>query len=194
MTIKIDTEPTTEPITLEEAKDHLRVDITDDDTYIESLIKVARRSCEHISNHKFITQTWDVWLDGFPGSATLELPKSLTPLQSVTHIKYWDKDQNEATYSSNNYEVDTNSEPGKIVLKRASSWPSDVLRVVNGVEIQVNVGYGDDADVPWEIRQAILLLIGHLYENRETVIVGEIAREIPMGVRSLLWFDRNVPV
>jgi uncharacterized phiE125 gp8 family phage protein len=66
--------------------------------------------------------------------------------------------------------------------------------VINGVEIQVVVGYGAEDAVPQEYKQAILLLLGHWYENREQVTVGEVAREIPMGVEALLWLDRNVPI
>ena len=90
--------------------------------------------------------------------------------------------------------MDTYSDPGRIKLDRDSNWPNDTLVVLNGVVIQVVVGYGDDADVPQEYKQAILLLLGHWYENREQVTVGEVAREIPMGVEALLWLDRNVPI
>ena len=194
MNISLVTAPTAEPVTLEEAKNHLRVDITDDDILIESLILVARNVCEGISNHKFVTQTWDIFMDAFPGSNEIILPKSLSPLSSVTHIKYTDEDDNESTFASSNYVVDTYSDPGRIKLDRDSNWPNDTLVVLNGVVIQVVVGYGDDADVPQEYKQAILLLLGHWYENREQVTVGEVAREIPMGVEALLWLDRNVPI
>lgn len=194
MNISLVTAPTAEPVTLDEAKNHLRVDITDDDILIESLILVARNVCEGISNHKFITQTWDIFLDAFPGSDEFILPKSLSPLASVTHIKYTDEDSNQSTFSSASYAVDIYSDLGRIKLMSDADWPSDTLYEINAVEIRVVVGYGDDADVPQEYKQAILLLLGHWYENREQVTVGEVAREIPMGVEALLWLDRNVPV
>jgi uncharacterized phiE125 gp8 family phage protein len=193
MSIVLVTGPTDEPVSLGEAKNHLRVDITDDDAYIESLITVARRSCEYIANKKFITQTWNLLLDGFPGSTKLELPKSLDPLESVTHIKYYDVDDQPTTYDAANYVIDIYSQPARIVLKSGSSWPGDILRVANGVEVQVVVGFGDDADVPMEVKQAMLLVVGHLYENREQVTDAKLV-EIPRGAKSLLWFDRNVPI
>ena len=193
MNYKIQTEPNAEPITLDEAKLHLRVDISDDDTLIESYILVARRVAEQISNHKWITQTWDIKLDSFPGT-TFTLPKSLSPLVSVTHIKYTDEDDNESTFGSGNYVVDTYSDPARIKLADGAAWPSDVLVELNGVEIRVIVGYGAPGDVPQEIKQAIFLMLGQMYELRENVTVGEVAREIPMGVKSLLMLDRNVPV
>jgi uncharacterized phiE125 gp8 family phage protein len=193
MNIKLQTTPTAEPVTLEEAKNHLRVDITADDTLIESLILVARNTCEGITNHRFITQTWDIVMDAFPGGDII-LPKSLSPLVSVTHIKYTDEDSNQSTFSSGNYAVDIYSDPGRIKLTKDANWPSDQLYVINGVEIQVVVGYGTEDAVPQEYKQALLLLLGHWYENREQVTVGEVAREIPMGVEALLWLDRNVPI
>lgn len=188
------TGPQQEPIDLEDVKNHLRVDLDDDDELIMAYMIAARRTCEQIANKKLVTQTWDIWLDYFPGSTSFNLPKSLGPLQSVSFIKYTDEDNNVATYAASNYVVDANSQPGRIVLKPTAAWPGDVLLPVNGVEIQVVVGFGDDADVPEEYKQAIKLLVGHWYENRETVIVGSQANEIPMGVKSLLWLDRVVPI
>lgn len=194
MNISLVTAPTAEPVTLQKAKDHLRVDINDDDILIESLILLARRMSEGISNHRFITQTWDIFMDSFPGGDEIILPKSLSPLVSVTHIKYTDEDDNTSTFDSANYIYDIYSDPGRIKLTKDANWPSDPLYVVNGVEVQVVVGYGNPADIPQEFKQAIMLMVGHWYENREQVTVGEVAREIPMGVEALLWLDRNVPV
>lgn len=194
MNIKLFTAPTAEPIDLDEVKLHLRVDIDDDDTYIESLVVVAREYCEGVANHRFITQTWDIVMDAFPGIGTLYLPKSLTPLVSVTHIKYTDEDDVQSTFSSASYVVDIYSDPARIKLADDANWPSDTLTELNGIEIQIVVGYGDPEDVPQKYKQAIMLMAGHWYENREQVISGEVPREIPMGVEALLWLDRNVPV
>ena len=194
MNISLVTAPAAEPVDLDEAKLHLRVDINDDDTLIESLILLARRMSEGISNHRFVTQTWDIFMDAFPGSDTIHLPKSLSPLSSVTHIKYTDEDDNESTFADSNYVMDTYSDPGRIKLDKDSNWPSDTLTELNGVVIRVVVGYGNPADIPQEFKQAIMLMVGHWYEYREQVTVGEVAREIPMGVEALLMLDRNIPV
>ena len=194
MSIKIFTAPEAEPVTLAEAKLQCRVDGTGDDSLILSYILTARMNCEHFSNHKFINQTWDLWLDAFPGGTVLELPRSLSPLSSVTHVKYFDPADQEQTFAAADYMVDPYSEPGRIILKSGSSWPADELRIANGVGVQVVVGYGDDADVPANFKQAMLMLIGHYYEDREGVIVGTISAELPLGVNSLLWLNRNVPV
>lgn len=196
MNIKLQTAPAAEPVDLVEAKLHLRVDINNDDTLIEGYILTARRTSEKISNHKFITQTWDIVMDAFPGGDTFTLPKSLSPLASVTHIKYTDEDDNESTFASSNYVVDTYSDPGRIKLDKDSNWPSDTLIELNGVVVRVVVGYGAEDDVPQEFKQAIMLMVGHWYESRESVVVGAgmVATELPMGVEALLWLDRNLPV
>ncbi len=193
MNYKIQTEPNAEPVTLDEAKLHLRVDIDADDTLIESYIVVARRTAEMISNHRMVTQTWDIKMDSFPGTI-FTLPKSLSPLVSVTHIKYTDEDDATTEFSSANYVVDTYSDPARIKLADGAAWPSDVLVVLNGVEIRVIVGYGAPGDVPQEIKQAMYLMLGEWYENREDIIVGTIVANLPRGVKSLLMLDRNIPV
>ena len=184
------TGPTVEPVTLDETKLHLRVDITDDDSLIGAKIETAREDVETITRRALITQTWDLYLDAFPSESQIEL--LMPPLQSVTHVKYTDPDGNESTLSSSSYVVDTYSTPGRIVLKDGESWPGDTLQVVNGVEVQFKAGYGDHAsDVPRPIRDAVLLLVGHYYENREAVAVGRQRPVVlPMGVEELLWTYR----
>lgn len=184
--------PGEEPISLADVKNHLRVDISDDDELIMAYMLTARRSCEVIANKKFVSQTWDLWADGFVGSTVWTLPRSMSPLQAVTYIKYWPEGQTAVTFDSSNYEVDEKSQPARIVLKRESTWPGDILREVNGVNIRVVVGFGDDADVPEEIKQAIKLTVGQYYENREDLIVGSQIHEIPNGAKNLLWHDRNL--
>jgi len=192
MALTLVTAPTAEPITTADAKAHLRVDISDDDDLIDALVVAARRQVELETWRALITQTWKVTLDAFPAGDTLRLPRP--PLQSVTHIKYTPKGGSLTTFDSDSYIVDTDSEPGRIVLYSGESWPGDTLQIVNGVEIQFVAGYGDSAnDVPQELIQAMLLMIGHWYEHREEVVLGSVARSIPLGVEALLWFDRKVP-
>lgn len=193
MVWKVQTGPTQEPVTLPEAKAQCRVDIDDDDKLISSYIVSARRTAELIARRAFITQTIDLVMDEFPAEAELFLP--CAPLQSVTHIKYTDSDGNESTFSSDSYIVDTYSEPGRVVLKTGESWPGTTLQAANGVVVRFVAGYGDDpADVPEVYRQAIQLLVGHWYENREEVVVGNVResglKQLPLGVRDLLRVDR----
>jgi uncharacterized phiE125 gp8 family phage protein len=189
MALTLVTGPTVEPISIAEAKDQCRIDITDDDVLIGSLIVAARRVAEMVLRRALITQTWDYVADAFPAGDRLVLPRA--PLQSVTSITYVDSDDASDTVASGDYQVDTDSVPGRVVLKSGSTWPSVTLRVANGVTVRFVAGYGDDGDdVPQEIRQAMLLMVGHWYENREdSVGVGNVQR-IPMGAEWLLWPER----
>lgn len=188
MALVLITAPTVEPVSLAEAKAHLRVDIADDDALITALITAARSHIEQIARPKLamITQTWEYIADEWPTEDTLELRPY--PLQSVTSIKYTDVDAVEATYSSSYYLVDTYSTPGRLRLKSTASWPTTKLRELNGVVVRFVAGYGAAAGaVPVQLRQAILLLVGHWYENREPVLTtGMMASSLPFAVDALL--------
>jgi len=178
------TGPTIEPVSLAEAKLHLRVDVSDDDALIDGLIVAAREKAENILRRALITQTWDLHQDGFPSGNELKLP--FPPLQDITTIKYTDKDGNESTFDEANYIVDTASEPGRVFLDYGKSWPSVTLQPADGVVTTFVCGYGDAAtDVPQVIKQAMLLTIGEWYENRENAISARLA-EIPSAAKNLL--------
>jgi len=213
-----------------------------EDDLLNSLITTARQYAEQFQHRAFVTQTWELWLDAFPGKNYIEIP--LPPLQApavtagsfVTGtvyriltvgttnftligasantvgvvftatgegsgtgtatasgiIAYYDTSDTEAFIDAGHYFVDMKSEPGRIVLNYSKSWPTTVLRPANGVCVTFQPGYGDAAtDVPKSVRQAMLLLIGHLYENREAVLTtGMNPIVVPMAVESLLYQDR----
>ena len=155
-----------EPVGLEEVKDQIRVDGTDQDAFLTSQISVARLHVEGTElNRALVTQTWDYYLQDWPATNYIEIP--LPPLQSITSIKYTDYLGAESTMSSSDYLVDTIAEPGRVYLKWDKSWPSASLQVVNPIVVRFVAGYGAASAVPEPIRQAILLAIGSLYENRE---------------------------
>jgi uncharacterized phiE125 gp8 family phage protein len=195
MSLTIVTEPTLEPVTLEEAEAHLRLSETstgEEDTLLNGWIKAARRLCERIQNRAYLHQTWTLTLDSFPGLAYIEIPRP--PLVSVTSVKYYSTGGTANTMTAGNYYVDTASEPGRVHLGYGESWPSATLRPANGVEVQFLAGYGSVASlVPIEIKQAIKLIVGHYYERRENSDIKEVV-EIPLGAEALLWMDRVVPV
>ena len=192
MAIRVVAGPTVEPITIDDLKNDIKVDadVAADDALIRALGIAARRVAESIQNRALITQTLELALDGWPGGNSLEIPRP--PLQSVMSIKYYGEDDTEHKLDSGSYQVDTYSEPGRVVLKADQSWPEEVLRPANGVVVQFVAGYGDaESDVPETTVQAIRLLVGHWYENREAVSsTGAIPKEVPFGVMSLLWLDR----
>ncbi|MGE5553301.1 MAG: head-tail connector protein [Betaproteobacteria bacterium] len=190
MALVLITPPDVEPVTLQEAKAHLRIDGTEEDALITALITAAREYCEACQSRAYLEQTWELVLDAFPKEAYIELPRP--PLRSIVSVKYIDKDGAETTWDPTNYVVDTASQPGRLVLAYGKTWPAVTLRPA-GVRVQYKAGYGTAASaVPARVRQAMLLLIGHWYEHRETVNIGNIVTEIPMAAEALLWQDRVV--
>lgn len=166
----------TEPITLEEAKLHLKIDIVDDDALITALISTAREMAEHESGQIFITKTIELVYDSAPNS--IEIPHR--PLQEVMKIETVSDAGVKSEVSNTLYDVDTSGQilPGRVRLKEGCTWPDH--RDFASFIITIKAGYGDTADdVPTPIKQAILQTIGHLYENRES-------QEIPAGASMLL--------
>lgn len=187
MPLVLVTGPTLEPVSKVEAKLHLRVDVSDDDALIEALIKAARELIEQRTRRALITQTWDLWLDKWPDDGIIKLP--LPTLQSVTGVYYVSDTGGTATYGTANYLVDTKSEPGRVVLKGTASWPSTTLQEVNGVNVRYVAGYGNAGTaVPQPLRQALLMAVGHWYENREAIVIsGAVPKEMPFAVEALTW-------
>lgn len=171
--------PAVEPVTLAEAKAHLRVEDEQDNAYIELLIKSAREHCETVTRRAFITQTLRLDLDRFPEEIRLPRP----PLSSVSSVSYVDVDG--ATQTFTDYTVD-DYDPARLVPAYGYSWPS--TRDVNkAVSVTYVAGYGAaGSSVPAPIRQAMLILIAHAFEYREPVIVGQTIAEVPMSVDMLL--------
>ncbi len=160
---------------------------------IESYITVARDMIEGHTGRRLINQTWNYYLDRWPISNTLKIPYA--PLVSVSSVKYTDVDGVEGTLSTSDYDVDINSEPGRVVLKETASWPSVTLNPLNPINIEYVAGYGTSTNVPKIIKHAIKLIVGDLYENRENsrdTKYGEL-KEIPLAAARLLrgkrvWF------
>lgn len=176
--------PAAEPVEVSDVKTHLRVTFDDDDTYFGTLIKVARRAIETQTQRALITRTLKLVLESFPASRVIELPFS--PVQSVTSVKYYASGASSlSTLSSDNYRVDTNSTPGRVVLKEGQSWPAEWANG-NAVEITYVSGHGDaKTDVPEDLRHAVLMLCGHYYENREDSSTGPTVQAVPRAVDAL---------
>lgn len=177
--------PEDEPLTTSEAKTHLRVDHSTDDTYIGSLITAARQAAENFTRRVFIAQTWDLTLDAFPCSSDHPIYVPLPTLQSVTYVRYVDTDGVTQTWSSSNYTVDIKNEPGRIIPAYGQTWPT-TRDQINAVTVRFIAGYGT-GQIPKALKQAMLLLIGHYYERREESQVGVQAFQIPMGAEALMW-------
>lgn len=176
------TGPVAEPLSLEEMKEHLRVDAADEDALIADYIAAARGAAEAYTGRAFVTQTWQAHFAGWPADGVLELP--LPPLQSVAWVKYTTDAGVLKTLSASVYRVVTATEPGCIVLASNQSWPSETLDAGLPVVVQFVCGYGGAAAVPAGVKQALRWLVGHMTENREAVTMATSApQQVPMSAR-----------
>lgn len=158
---------------------------TTEDPYLESLITTARLTCEDFTKRKLITQTWKQYFDHWPRRDTIEL--FLPPVQSITGVEYTDTNGTTQTLSTTLYNKSVTGERARIRLADGCSWPDLQSSCMDGVSITVVCGYGADrGDVPAPLRQGMLSLIGHLYNQREDVVVGTITSEVPM-TSQYLW-------
>lgn len=182
------TPPTTEPLSIDEAKLHLREDSTSQDTLIQSLIIASRDFAERFTRRALAKQTWRLSIDEFPCNGVIRLP--MPPLLAVSSVKYTDTSGAEVTLDPTKYVVDLASLPGKIDRAYLATWPI-TRRQPNAVRIEFDCGYSESpAAIPEGIKAAMKLLIGTWYENRESVNVGNIVTKIPHAVESLLWMYR----
>jgi uncharacterized phiE125 gp8 family phage protein len=180
--LSIVTPPATEPVSLTEAKLHLRVDHTTEDALITALIKAARGYAETATARQLITATWQLTLDDFP-SGQIVLPRPT--MLGVTEVTYADTAGDEQTLAADQYIVVTDGVFGRIVRPEGVNWPQ-VKRMPNAVAVQYTAGYGSASAVPEEIKCAIKLMVGHLYENREATVVGVSVANLPLAIADLL--------
>jgi uncharacterized phiE125 gp8 family phage protein len=185
------TAPAVEPVTVAEAKAHLRVDTSDDDTYIGTLIKAAREWVEAYLDRTLVTTQWAMRFDRFPPDSTadIELPRppviSSGTATTVT-VSYTLEDGTTAAYSTASFRVDRAAVPGSVKTNYGQTWPPH-RQDDNSVSVTWWAGYGPSAtDVPATLRHAMLMLVGFWYENRSTVLVGSISKPLEFAVESLL--------
>ena len=181
--------PLITPITLAEVKEQLRVEATDDDTMLTRLIDVAvaYTDVRGALGQAMITQKWGQWIDSTPPQSVNLI---LGPVQGVTSVKYYDTDGNLQTDDINNYEVFGTQFATKISPKSGFSWPVAQDRQ-DAIKIEYEIGYGDAAtDVPQTIRHALMLMVGHWYDNREQTQMDDLS-DIPFGFMELLNMHRN---
>ena len=205
MGLRLITPPASDPLTLAQAKAHLRVNFTDDDALITALVKAATLRCENWTGRALVDQKWELVLDGFPSSTqtnmfsssgevdlAIMIPKP--PLIEITQVLYNDTVGDEQIMSATNYYVDSVSQPGWLVPSGISAWPA-TIDAINCVRIQFRAGYlsADSPpvmNVPEDVLAGVKLMLGALYEHREQQVVGNIVNSLPFGVEQLLRHHR----
>lgn len=187
------TGPTLDPVSLAEAKAHCRIDSSDDDALLAGYILAARQYVERATGRVLMTQRWNYFLDhawpkAWDGScyrSRIVIP--LPPLRSIISMQYVDSNGATQTLAADQYWVATSALYGIVEPAYGVTWPA-VRSQVNTITILFEAGYGTNpGDIPEPIRQAMLLLVGHWYEHRETVVVGVTPSELPFAVEALLF-------
>lgn len=176
-------EPAVEPISLAEAKSHLRVTFADEDAAIAGMIVAARQWIEEQTYRQLVTATWDLVLDEFPsGDDKILVPRA--PLQTVSAITYTDMAGDQQTLDPTLYVVSNSRQPGVIRPAYGQVWPT-ALDTPDAVTVRFVAGYGNAGQVPELLRAAIKLLVGQMYEIREPV-VPQTMHEVPLGLARIL--------
>jgi uncharacterized phiE125 gp8 family phage protein len=170
MPLIVITPPTSEPVTVPEAKESPAFRVTDaaDDLAIGSLIKTARELGEAITKRAFLPTTYEYVLDEFPFS---EIILPCPPLVSVTSIKYIDTNGAEQTLAPSTYAVDVNEEPGVVRLAYGKSWPG-TRDFPNCVRVRYLAGYASATVVPAAIKTWIMMRAGTMYDNPHAIALG----------------------
>jgi uncharacterized phiE125 gp8 family phage protein len=163
MTVLLVTPPALEPVSLAEAKAHLRLTGTDDDDFVSALIVAARLQVETAIRRVLVDQTWRILRDDWPRDGLVDLP--IGPIRSVLEVIVYDADGAPVTLSPTAWALDAASTPARLKLLGTGPTPG---RPLNGIEIDVVAGFGPSGlEVPQPLRLAISMLVARWYENRE---------------------------
>jgi uncharacterized phiE125 gp8 family phage protein len=180
MGFKVITPPVAEPITLEEAKMHLRVVEPDEDALIERLISAARGMLEQRTNRRLMAQTIEFVLPAWGGFI---IPTA--PLVALGEISYVDAAGAPQVLDDTLLYVDTYHEPAAAVLAFDQSWPE--LQRGNRPTVRAVVGYPSADAVPAELKAWMLLAITALYDNRASIVAGVSITALPEDFMHWLW-------
>lgn len=181
--------PATTPITLGEVRSQLRVESFDDDTLLGRLINtaVAYTDVTGSLGHAMISQKWAQW---FGPNLSQSVRLQLGPVTQVHAVKYYDENGDLQTDTLNNYEVTGTSFNTLVGPKEGFSWPTTAQRS-DAIRIEYTIGYGETpSTVPETIRHALMLLVGHWYDNREQSVMDELSN-IPFGYEQLIAMHRR---
>ena len=179
MTVILVSGPAVEPLSLAEAKSWIKVDASDEDALIQSLIVSARLAVEAATNRLLITQQWRLVIDAWPMGGALPLP--LAPVLSISRIRTLDAASVASDVPVAQYSLDANLDHARILLGPSVPVPGVAF---NGITIDLVVGYGDAAAVPEPLRLVMRHLVALWFANRGDGEAG--ATRVPDGVRALL--------
>ncbi|RLG44234.1 MAG: hypothetical protein DRN81_04995 [Thermoproteota archaeon] len=178
--------PVNMAVTLDEAKNHLKIlsTETEDDALLTRVILAASEMLERECKLALITQTWGLYSDEFKE----EFHIFKHPVQAVSSIQYYDINGVLQTVDATHYFVDNVSRPARIIFKGDYIFPDIEEYRPNGLVFTFTVGYGDDAtDVSSEVRSCLLMMLSHWYENREAVVISNWSiHNLPFAVTKMI--------
>lgn len=182
--LKLITPPAEQVVTTAELKEYLRIDNNLEDGRLQVMEAAAVKALENEISHKFVTQTWDIFLDRWPMQASakwwdgvkeMAISEIVSPVRNITlpigigrqltQFSTYSDDQ-EFVENVANYTFDSVGPRARVGLKMGGVWPTTVLRSVNGIRFRVEVGFGAASAVPADIKQAVKEFVAHMYENR----------------------------
>lgn len=189
--------PATEPVTVEEARSQSRLSGCSDDGLVAGYLLAARELAEERTGRVLVTQTWTETFDReWPRMGHVDRHLGIwprrrillkrPPLQAVVSITYVDTTGATQTLDPSQYQVGRFELVGAIEPAFAVCWPA-VRCQMDAISVQYTAGYA--GSIPETIRQAILLLAGHFYENRSATVISATrmsVSELPIGVDALL--------
>lgn len=170
--------PVSEPVTLDQARAHLRLDAHDEDDLLNAFLVAARAALEGRTRRAFITQSWRLILDAWPKGAVFP---PIAPVSAVTAVTMNDA-EGPRILAATDYETVLGERPR---LLPSIVWPAPTRRI-GGIHIDMVAGYGAAGAVPEPLRLAILLLTAHWFEHREPVSLGAHGDELPFTVSALI--------
>lgn len=162
--LSVVTAPTVEPITLDEALVQCHANQGVEDDWFYDTIAAVRQDAESFERRAFIEQSLRITFDGLPAFPIM-IPRP--PLIELTSFSLFDVDDSETSIALSDLLIDIYSQPGRVALSHGYSLPGVTLRELNSVVIVYKAGYGSTAStVPKDIKQAMLLHLGYLYDCR----------------------------
>jgi uncharacterized phiE125 gp8 family phage protein len=176
----VTTPPSAEPLAAADLRRHLNITATAEDPHLEALLLAARQLAEQQLAMYLCRQTVTLTMDRFPWGRTVQLARA--PVAAVTSIQYRDDADALQTVDTADYWVDLDSRPARVEVKVA--WPIPLERPA-AVRFTLSMGYADPEDIPQPIRQALLMIAGHWYEQREAASEVQL-RTVPIGADRLL--------
>lgn len=165
-------------------REQIREDVTDEeDDLWDAYLAAAREKVELDSRRVLLPQTWRLSLDEYPCDGIITVERC--PLIEVESFEVKNSEGEWETVDPENYEVDAESEPARIVKSKGGAWPCPATKI-NGIRITLRIGYANADLIPHRAMQAMRLLVGHWYRNRTPVALGTIATELELTFKNLM--------